>query len=236
MADVRASVVARLPERPSCPQLPDMAPYRAYLPSMPSCPSVPLPEPVAKTCQFVTNVEELISPLMRPLNRIIIVLSVSSAVAGDRLLNYLALRPANILGSEVQIPYVWTLVTSVLVEPNPLFMVLHLGAMNYVVACNRHTFESAWRTNDFYMLIAIGGALASLTHFGVRLSLRAITQDEAAYADSSYASINFIVMALLMGLRQQARPNFAALPLEDSAVVGAPTRIEFNRDPFAEEE
>ena len=78
--------------------------------------------------------------------------------------------------------------------------------------------------------------MASLSHFGLRMSLRAITQNNETYNEYSYASINFIVMVLLMGLRQQARPAFAALPQEDSAIIGGPTPIDFNRDPFLENE
>ena len=164
---------------------------------MPGYPSIPLPEPIAKACQFVSNLEAMISPLMRPLNRIIIVLSLSGLVGGERFSDYLALRPSNIIGGEVTVPYVWTLFTSVLYEPNPLFMLLYLAVMNYVVACNRRTFEAAWRSGDFYALIIFAGSMASLTHLGLRISMQAITND----GDYSHASINFIVMVLLMGLR-----------------------------------
>ena len=85
------------------------------------------------------------SPLMRPLNRVVIVASLAGAVGGDRFSNAFALRPANIVGEDVTVPYLWTLVTSLLFEPNLLFMLLYLAVMNYVVACNRRTFEAAWR-------------------------------------------------------------------------------------------
>ena len=51
-------------------------------------------------------------------------------------------------------------------------------------------------------MIAVSGLLATSTHLLMRLSIYGLFKNSEAYAGYEHASINFIVMALLMGLRQ----------------------------------
>ena len=83
--------------------------------------------------------------------------------------------------------------------------------MNYIVLCNRATFETAWRPRDFLLLLCTAGFAATSTHLLLRLGLYGMSHDADYYASYRFASINFIVMALLVGLRQQARPSFEAV-------------------------
>lgn len=81
-------------------------------------------------------------------------------------------------------------------------MIFYLLLMNYIVGMNRAAFERAWRSRDLVIMLGVSGLLATSTHLLVRLSMYGIFQNVESYASYEHASINFIVMALLMGLRQ----------------------------------
>lgn len=167
----------RLPSVPM-PSAPDLSPYREYLPSVPSCPEIPLPEPVQIVASRVAEIEqEMISPLLRTTNRVIIVLSVACATFGVNISQFFVFQPNRIVrltngdGSDwLHIPYFWTLASSVFIEENLLFMAFFLFLMNYIVSMNQRAFN-VWQTRDFVTMLAVSGMLATTTHLLVRLSI-----------------------------------------------------------------
>ena len=105
-------------------------------------------------------------------------------------------------------PHVWTLITSNFTETSLLNLLLHFLLINYMILKNKNTFEFAWRRLDFFMLLVIAGAFASTTHITCRLLIYMVFKGESTYNDFQYSSTNLIIIALLLGLRQQAtKPN-----------------------------
>lgn len=121
----------------------------------------------------------------------------------------LIFRPAYIFtptGSEVKpaklmdYPYIWTLLTSVFVETNPVFLATHMLLINYIVIKNKSSLESAWKTKDLFVLLCVAGVLSTVSHFICRLVLMKINLE--GYLEFQYSSLNLIIMALLLGLKQ----------------------------------
>ena len=141
------------------------------------------------------------------MNRVIVTLSIACALFGVNIRQFFVFAPNRIVrltdgdGSDwMRIPYIWTLMTSVFVEQNLFFMACFLLLMNYIVSMNQRAFN-VWQTRDFFTMLAVSGLLATSTHLLMRLSIYGLFKNAEAYAGYEHASINFIVMALLMGLR-----------------------------------
>ena len=118
---------------------------------------------------------------------------------------YLVFIPNNILHlakDSSTYPYIWTLVTSIFIEENLLFLAFFLALANYIVIMNRQSLEQAWDTKEFVKMICISGGLSSATHLLCRACIYGVTRNQEAYAQYRYSSINIIVMALLLGLCQ----------------------------------
>lgn len=148
-----------------------------------------------------------VSPLIQRINYLVIFLSLFGMLS-SHVESMLIFRPSFIYMPEgvqdapiklVEYPYVWTFLTSVFVETNPVFMLMHLFLINYIVIKNKSSFEEAWRRQDLFFLLCISGLLSSLTHFGCRLALMKLSQK--TYVDFTYCSLNLIIMALLLGLK-----------------------------------
>lgn len=100
-----------------------------------------------------------------------------------------------------KIPFLWTFSTSVFVETNVFFMLVHLFIINYIVIKNKAALEQSWRRRDLFMMIVISGFFATCTHFAMRVLIFFALKNESTYRDFSYSSMNFIIMAFLLGLR-----------------------------------
>ena len=133
-------------------------------------------------------------------------------------------------------PYFWTFFTSILIEESFIYLVFQLALINYIVCKNRKSFENAWHTRDFYILLAVTSFFSLRTQLLIRLSLVGIFKNVESYQTYRYAGLNFIVMALLLGLRQQA---YKKPPQKFQAVIsGTETttgvkQITFAQDPFS---
>ena len=98
-------------------------------------------------------------------------------------------------------PYLWTLATSVLLETNFLAFLFHLALANYIVYKNKEVLEKAWAPKDFLVMIFITGIMATSIHLLFRLAIYMVTNNLSNYDAFEYASLNFVVMAILIGLR-----------------------------------
>jgi len=154
-----------------------------------------------------------VSPMIQQINYIIIIFSIAS-MSLQVFNELLVFRPRNIINFNKKkpgaaVPFVWTFVTSAFVETNLLFLVIHLAAINYVVVMNRSTFETAWTKKEFLKMLCICATLSTFTHFVLRMLIFSITRNLKNYSLFQYSSINFIVIALLLGLCQQANRKAA---------------------------
>ena len=181
-----------------------------YLPELPSIPDIPLPEPLDKARSHINFYDgQYVSPLIQRLNYVILIFSFC-AISSSSLANFFVFKPSMILSvgkksaDQSSIPFLWTLVTSVFVESNIILLVIHFITINYVVIKNRKSLESAWQHRDFIKMLCISAFLSTMTHFVFRLSIYKMTGNAKNYNSFEYCSINFIVIALLLGLRQQA--------------------------------
>lgn len=202
MVDVKAKIHSQLPNRPT---MPDMSFMREYLPEMPAAPDIPLPEPLEKAKNRLNTFNAYyISPLIQQVNYIIIIFFFAS-ISLQAFNDLLVFRPKNIINFNPKaqgapIPFIWTFVTSVFVETSLLFLVIHFATINYVVVMNRSTFENAWTKKEFIKMLCICAALSTTTHFTFRVIIYSCTKNLKNYDAFEYSSINFIVMALLLGL------------------------------------
>jgi hypothetical protein len=221
-AQIKESITSRLPSIPSIP----VPSVREYLPDMPSLPKVPLPEPVDNVVQSISQVdEENISPLIQRINYLTLTLSLSCMLLSD-IKQLLVFKPVNIFNPNKQavaetvaveanstsanstlsssmnfgVPYIWTFSTTVFIETNFLFLIIHFMLINYIVIKNKTALEHIWRRKDFFFMICISGFMATCTHFAWRLALYGIFKNEKSYSEFEYCSINFIVLALILGL------------------------------------
>ena len=83
-------------------------------------------------------------------------------------------------------------------------MIFQVALINYIVCKNRKSFEAAWRTRDLYLLLAVSSFFSHMTMLLIRLSIVGVFKNFETYKACRYSGLNFIVMALLLGLRQQA--------------------------------
>jgi len=203
-ADVKAKVGQHLPD---LPQMPDVS---QYLPELPSIPDIPLPEPLDKVRNQINFYDgQYVSPLIQRVNYVILIFSIC-AISSESLAEFFVFKPSMILSvgkktpKQSSIPFLWTLITSVFVESNIIFLVIHFATINYVVVKNRKSLESAWQHRDFMKMLCISAMLSTSTHFMFRLTIYKATGNVKNYNGFEYCSINFIVIALLLGLRQQA--------------------------------
>ena len=122
------------------------------------------------------------------------------------------------------IPYVWTTFTSILVEESILFLLSYFVLINYIVYKNRMSFESAWETRDFYKMLLIASTCSLASQLAIRLSLLGVFKNMESYKACRYSGLNFIVVALLLGLRQQAHkrpaPRFQAVISKNESKSG----------------
>ena len=81
-------------------------------------------------------------------------------------------------------------------------MIGQLIIINYIVYKNRVSFENAWRTRDFYVLLFVSSFLSLMTQTLIRLSILGVFKNVETYKSCRYSGLNFIVMALILGLRQ----------------------------------
>lgn len=204
--EVKEGIRAKMPAMPQLPKCPEVS---QYLPDMPSLPKIPLPEPLDSLRNFLTQLDsEHVSPLIQRLNYLVLFLSLFGMLSWH-IEALLIFRPAYIYApanSELKpaklldYPYVWTLLTSVFVETNPVFLATHLLLINYIVIKNKASLESAWRTKDLVVLLCVAGVLSTLSHFACRLALMKLNLQ--GYLEFQYCSLNLIIMALLLGLKQ----------------------------------
>jgi hypothetical protein len=209
--EAKTQIYNHLPERPA---MPDLAFVKDYLPEVPEMPDIPLPAPLEKAKQRMNSANsDHVSPMIQQVNYIIIIFSVAS-MSLQAFNELLVFRPRNIINfnkkaSSAAVPFVWTFVTSVFVETNLLFLVIHLATINYVVVMNRQTFETAWTKKEFLKMLCICAILSTFTHFVLRVLIFSCTRNLKSYSAFGYSSINFIVIALLLGLCQQANRKAA---------------------------
>jgi hypothetical protein len=129
--------------------MPDLAFVKDYLPELPGMPDIPLPAPLEKVKHRMNAANsDHVSPMIQQINYMIIIFSIAS-MSLQAFNELLVFRPRNIINfnkkaPSAAVPFVWTFVTSVFVETNLLFLVIHLATINYVVVMNRQTFETAW--------------------------------------------------------------------------------------------
>ena len=148
--------------------------------------------------------ERYVSPLVNRINYLAILLSIL-AISSTQLSDLVVLKPSLIFSFELfdqgtmQVPYLWTLVTSIFVESSFAFLALHLFIINYIVIQNRESLEKQWTRRNFFTMLCVSGFLSSLTHFLGRMVLYKVFK--SSYEDFAYCSLNFIVMALILGLR-----------------------------------
>lgn len=88
---------------------------------------------------------------------------------------------SNETASSGGLPYFWTFFTSIFIEENILYLLGQLAAINYIVYKNRSSFENAWRTRDFYVLLAVSAFFSLATQLLIRLSLVGIFKNVEAY-------------------------------------------------------
>jgi hypothetical protein len=193
---------------------------REYLPDMPTMPKVPLPEPVDNVVTYLFQLDQLhISPMIQRINYLILVLSLSSMLMSSvndllvfkpvNIINMNKVAPANSTDASIRVPFVWTFTTSVFVETNFLFLVMHIMLINYVIIKNKTSLEQIWKIRDLFTMLCVSGFMATCTHFVWRLCIYAILKNEQTYSEFEYCSINFIVMALMLGLRQASSQQIA---------------------------
>lgn len=75
-----------------------------------------------------------------------------------------------------------------------------LGLANYIVLQNRTILEQAWTPKEFFKMICVSGVLSSATQLLWRVTMFGINKNEESYKEFRYASINIMVIALLLGL------------------------------------
>lgn len=131
MSEVRLSIASRMPTMPAMPNV------SQYLPEMPSAPTIPLPEPLdyLKIRLYYLD-ERYVSPLVNRINYLTIILSLL-AISSSTFSDLLVFQPKLILNlqnsdGQLQVPHLWTLVTSLFVETSFAFLVLHLLTINYI--------------------------------------------------------------------------------------------------------
>ena len=192
------------------PELPHMPDVSQYLPELPSIPDIPLPEPLDKVRNQLNFYDgQYVSPLIQRVNYVILIFSIC-AISSESLADFFVFKPSMIVSvgkktsKQTSIPFLWTLMTSVFVESNIIFFAIHFATINYVVIKNRKSLEAAWQHRDFLRMLCVSALLSTTTHFMFRLTIYKVTGNEKNYNEFEYCSINFIVIALLLGLRQQA--------------------------------
>jgi len=135
-------------------------------------------------------------------------------LGGRSVSDYLVFMPDHILSQNVKgqqtatdvsqggsFPYFWTFFTSLFVEESLLILATGLMVINYVVYKNRQSFETVWQTRDFYVMLGVAALLSSMTMLMLRLVMLGLFRNVVAYKAYRYSGLNFIVMALLLGLR-----------------------------------
>lgn len=185
------------------PSLPELPPIRQYLPDLPSVPQIPLPDPLMMLKEQVSSLDSVfVSPIIQRINYLILTLSAIALFEPD----FMVFKPQNLIRlaagdstENQQMPYIWTLVTSIFVETNLVYLIAHLFLMNYIVYKNRSSFESSWSAQDFFVMLCVSSLFATSTHFLIRLALFTFSAD--SYTSFSYSSTNFVILALLLGLR-----------------------------------
>jgi hypothetical protein len=87
--------------------------------------------------------------------------------------DFVVLKPKNILSLDDSrtLPYLWTLITSVLIETNFFAFVFHLVLANYIVYKNKEVLEKAWAPKDFILMIVLTSIMATSIHLVFRLSI-----------------------------------------------------------------
>lgn len=139
---------------------------------------------------------------MHKTNYLSLILYITYGIFGSDLVVF---QPKNIISLNQQqnssMPYLWTLVTSVLIETNFFAFIFHLALANYIVYKNRDVLEKAWAPRDFLIMIVITGIMATSIHLMFRLTIAVVTRNFDNYEAFEYASLNFVVMAILIGLR-----------------------------------
>ena len=141
---------------------------------------------------------------MRKVNYVSLFLFMISLIFGRDMV---AFKPSNIISmgtaNDSSIPCLWTLVTSVFVDVDPLAFVFNIALANYIVHKNRDVLEKAWTQKDFMIMICVSGTMATSLHLLLRIIMISITGNKN-YETFEYASLNFVIMAILIGLRQQS--------------------------------
>jgi len=67
---------------------------------------------------------------------------------------------------------------------------------------NKEVLEKAWAPKDFIVMIVLTSIMATSIHLVFRLSIYFVLKNKENYDAFEYASLNFVVMAILIGLRQ----------------------------------
>ena len=101
-------------------------------------PDVPLPYPLDSLKGYD---DQYIPPLIQRINYAILILSTLSMIG---LSDYLVFKPNNIVrivNSEGKIPYLWTPITSILIEDNLFFMGIYMFLANYITIKNKSSLE-----------------------------------------------------------------------------------------------
>ena len=82
----------------------------------------------------------------------------------------LVFKPVNIFNPDsepsekaVNLPFFWTFSTSIFVETNIAFLVIHLLLVNYIMLKNRTSLEQIWRRKDFFVMVVVSGFMATCT-------------------------------------------------------------------------
>lgn len=217
-----------MPAMPSMPQLPQMPDYSEYLPDMPD---VPLPDTIRDTIFTIKKYDnEYVSPLIQRLNHTVVILSLLSMMLyllSDTMGSLFQFRPSSLMAlspfksdskedaiaapqlaadetsAKFYIPHVWTLITGNLIEMNPFFLVSHLGLINYIVQKNQDQFQQNWSSSDFIRMICVSSVLSNLNLFMLKIMAFGISKDYESYFSYQHASLNLIILMLLVALRMQ---------------------------------
>lgn len=186
-----------------------------YLPEAPSCPKIPLPEQVQVVVDRAGEInDENVSPLIQRLNLTVLTFSLLCILGGRSISDYLVFTPSYLVSMEGKqqegdaastgstIPYVWTPFTCIFIEESLIFLFGQLAVINFIVYKNRRSFEGAWQTRDLYIMLAVASFCSLTTQLLIRLSIVGVFKNVESYKACRYSGLNFIVMALLLGLRQ----------------------------------
>ena len=111
--------------------------------------------------------------------------------------------PEENTSSSFSLPYFWTLATSNFIQPNPIYLVFYLLAINYIVQKNQRTLEQIWHTSDFLKLIIIAGIFSNMNLLILKVLGYEVWKNQDSYNNYSHCSLNLIVITLLITLRQQ---------------------------------